>query len=191
MKKGWLVGCGVIFVLFALIGIVALYVMGTYNSLVSLEQGVKEKWAQVESVYQRRVDLVPNLVNATKGYLKHEQKIFEMITDARKKYIDAETPEEKVIAANALQKGLTGLQIAVEDTPELKANTTVLKLMDELAGTENRISVERRRYNEQVRDYNSTIKRFPTNFFANMFVFGEKPFFKAEEGAEKAPEVEL
>lgn len=191
MKKGWLIGCGVLFVLFALVGMVALYVMGTYNSLVSLEQGVKSQWAQVESVYQRRVDLVPNLVNATKGYLKHEQKIFEMITNARKKYIDAETPEAKVVAANELQKGLTGLQIAVEDTPELKANTTVLQLMDELAGTENRIAVERRRYNEQVQEYNSTIKRFPTNFFANMFGFTAKPYFKSEEGAEKAPKVEL
>lgn len=191
MKKGWLIGCGILFALFAFIGIIALYVMGVYNTLVSLEQGVKSQWAQVESVYQRRVDLVPNLVNATKGYLKHEQKIFQMITDARKKYIEADTPEAKVVAANELQRGLTGLQIAVEDTPELKANTTVQQLMDELAGTENRIAVERRRYNEKVQEYNSTIKKFPTNFLANLFGYKDKPYFKAEEGAEEAPEVEL
>lgn len=176
------------------IGIVLLFAaifFGTYNSLVSQATAIDGQWAQVEAQYQRRLDLIPNLVAATQGFLKQERTIFEEIAKARTQYAGAKTTEEKITAATSLEGALGRLLVIMENYPNLKSNETVAKLMDELAGTENRINVERRRFNELVQNYNATIKRVPTNLIAGMFGFREKSYFKAAEGSEKAPKVEL
>lgn len=191
MKKGWLAGCIVIVAVLAVVLFLGFWFVGIYNSIVQKNLAVDQQWGQVESQYQRRYDLVPNLVAATKGYLKQEQTIFQMITDARTKYAGAATPDEKVAAANELETALGRLLVIIEDNPEIKSNQVVSDLMFELAGTENRISVERMRYNEKVGIYNTTIKTFPGRWIAGMFGFSERPFFEAQEGAETAPEVDL
>jgi len=191
MKKGWLAGCIVIVAVLAVLLFMVLWFVGIYNSMVQKNLAVDQQWGQVESQYQRRYDLVPNLVAATKGYLKQEQTIFQMITDARTKYAGAATANEKVAAANELETALGRLLAVIEDNPEIKSNQVVSDLMFELAGTENRISVERMRYNEKVGTYNTTIKTFPGKWLAGMFGFTERAFFESQEGAETAPEVDL
>lgn len=191
MKKGWLAGCIVIAAVFAVILFFGLWFWGIYNSMATKNVAIDQQWGQVEAQYQRRYDLVPNLVAATKGYLKQEQTVFQMITDARTKYAGAATPDEKVAAANELETALGRLLAIIEDNPEIKSNQVVSDLMFELAGTENRISVERMRYNEKVGIYNTTVKTFPGRLLAGMFGFNERPFFEAQEGAETAPEVDL
>lgn len=171
----------------ALIGSIA----GTYNKLVTLNEGVDGQWAQVETVYQRRFDLVPNLVNATKGFLEQERAIYDAITEARTQYADAGSARGQVAAVNNLESALARLLVVVESNPEIKSNTTVAALMSELSGTENRISVERRRFNESVQGYNVTVKRFPTNLWAAMMGFGARDFFESNDGAADAPEVDL
>jgi LemA protein len=178
----------VVIVLLIVVGSLA----GTYNKLVTLNEGVDGQWAQVETVYQRRLDLIPNLVNATKGFLKQEQGIYDKITQARAQYAGSSgNPAAQVEAANALESALSRLLVIVESNPEIKSNQTVSDLMVELAGTENRISVERRRFNETVQTYNIKVKRFPTNLLAGMFGFEDRSFFEASEGAEIAPTVDL
>ncbi len=174
-------------VVLALIGSIA----GTYNKLVTLNEGVDGQWAQVETVYQRRFDLVPNLVNATKGFLEQERAIYDAITDARTQYADAGNARGQVAAANNLESALARLLVVVESNPEIKSNTTVAALMSELSGTENRVSVERRRFNESVQSYNVTVKRFPTNLWATMMGFGARDFFQSDEAAAEAPEVDI
>jgi LemA protein len=191
MKKGWLAGCIIIVAVLAVLLFLSFWFVGIYNSMVQRNLAVDQQWGQVEAQYQRRYDLVPNLVAATKGYLKQEQAIFQMITDARTKYAGAATPDEKVAAANELETALGRLLAIIEDNPEIKSNQVVSDLMFELAGTENRISVERMRYNEKVGIYNTTVKTFPGRLLAGMFGFTERPFFEAQEGAETAPEVDL
>jgi LemA protein len=191
MKKGWLAGYIVIAAVFAVILFFGLWFWGIYNSMATKNVAIDQQWGQVEAQYQRRYDLVPNLVAATKGYLKQEQTVFQMITDARTKYAGAATPDEKVAAANELETALGRLLAIIEDNPEIKSNQVVSDLMFELAGTENRISVERMRYNEKVGIYNTTVKTFPGRLLAGMFGFNERPFFEAQEGAETAPEVDL
>jgi len=164
---------------------------GTYNKLVTLSTGIDGQWAQVETQYQRRFDLIPNLVASTKGFLEQEQEVFGAIAEARTRYNGARTVEEKVESANQVESALGRLLVIVENYPNLKSNETVAKLMDELSGTENRISVERRRFNELVQGYNLTIKRIPTNILAGIFGFRERPYFEAVGGAETAPKVEL
>ncbi|MBD3329266.1 LemA family protein [Candidatus Dojkabacteria bacterium] len=177
----------------AVIGIVvliALILIGQYNSLVRLEQEVNNQQAQVETVLQRRYDLIPNLVESAKGVMDQEQEIFTQIAEARTRYGDAQSgSQEKIEAANNLESSLGRLLVIIENYPELKSNETVQSLMDELAGTENRISVERQRYNDSVTKYNIKIKSFPTNLIAGALGFQEKPLFEAVEGAEVAPEV--
>ena len=180
--------------LLALLGIVAvigILLAGSYNGLVAKNQEVDKQWSQVESQYQRRYDLIPNLVEATKGTLKQEQNVFNDIAQARQNYAGAQTVNEKAEAATQLESSLGRLLVIVENYPELKSNETVLALMDELAGTENRISVERMRFNETVQSYNTQIKSFPTLLIAGMFGFNEKSYFESVDQAETAPQVDL
>lgn len=178
-----------IIVLIVVVGI--FWVVGFYNNLVSKTQGIDNQWAQVETQYQRRFDLIPNLVNTVKGLFEQEQKVFGEIAEARTRYSGAATVDEKAEAAGQLESALGRLLVIIENYPELKSNEAVQQLMDDLAGTENRISVERRRFNDLVQDYNTTIKKVPANLMAPIFGFTERAYFKAAEGAEQAPEVEF
>jgi LemA protein len=189
MKKwGWLIAVGIIVVVLAIIvGSFA----GAYNSMVSQSQAVDAQWAQVENQYQRRYDLIPNLVNSVKGAMAQETAIFTAIADARTKYGGATTVNEKVAAANALDSAVGRLLVVMENYPTLKSIDAVRQLMDELAGTENRIAVERQRFNDRAREYNTNIKSFPMNFLAGMFGFTEKNYFQAVTGATTPPVVNL
>ncbi len=191
MKSTWgcLLAAGGAVVL--VIIIIALSLMGIYNSLVSKSQAIDAQWAQVETQYQRRYDLIPNLVNAVKGMMKQEQTVFQAIDDARTKYGSATTVDAKAEAAGEVETSLGRLIAVMENYPDLKSSQTVTDLMDELAGTENRISVERRRYNDLVQDYNTQIKTFPTNTLAGMFGFAPKEYFQSVTGADQAPKVEF
>lgn len=187
MKKGGII----IIVILAIICIFVLSTFGSYNSLVSLDESVNTQWANVESKLQRRYDLIPNLVESVKGAMAQEKEIFTAIADARAKMSGAQTTTEKVAASNQLEGALGRLLVVMENYPELKSNQNVTALMDELSGTENRISVERDRYNEVVKNYNSAIRRFPKNIMAGMFGFEKRPYFEATEGADKVPEVKF
>jgi LemA protein len=188
MKK-WFIVLAVIVVL---ILIVYQALKFQYNRLVVLDQQVKESFAQVDNVLQRRSDLIPNLVETVKGYAKHEKELFIEVTEARSRWSGAETLKEKEAAANEISSVLSKLLLVVENYPELKASENFLSLQDELAGTENRIAVERKRYNESVNGYNSIAKTFPTIFFVKLFNFdAEKEYFQAEEESRVVPEVKF
>lgn len=172
--------------------IVVLILFGSYNKIVTLHEGIDGSWAQVETVLQRRYDLIPNLVNTVKGYAKHETELLENVTRLRSQWAGAGTRQEKVQAASQLEGFLGRLMVVVERYPDLKANRNFLALQDELAGTENRVAVERRRYNQAVQGYNTTIRRFPGVFIANMAGFEKSDaYFKADEAAQEAPKVEF
>lgn len=169
-----------------------------YNSLVEKQQNVDQSWAQVENQYQRRADLIPNLVNTVKGYSTHEEETLVKVTEARAKAtsitIDADNLTEENLAKfqeaqNELSGALKSLLAVSEAYPDLKANENFMNLQAQLEGTENRIATERQRYTEAVREYNTAIKKFPTNIYAGWFGFETKPQFKADAGAAKAPEV--
>lgn len=171
-----------------------------YNSLVDKQQTVDEAWAQVENQYQRRADLIPNLVNTVKGYSTHESETLQKVIEARAKAtsvtIDAENLNEETLAKyqqaqGELSQALKSLLAVTEAYPDLKANENFMALQAQLEGTENRISTERKRYTEAVKNYNTAIKKFPTVIYAGWFGFDAKPQFKAEAGAEKAPEVKF
>ena len=179
----------VVIVIVVLVLIPLLYLKGTYNSLVTKDEGVKAAWAQVENQLQRRYDLIPNLVETVKGYASHEEEVFLKVTEARSKVGGAGSVSDKIAANNSLSAALSRLLVVVERYPELKANTNFLRLQDELAGTENRIAVERRRYNESVRAFNTTIRSFPTNIFAGIFGFEKAAFFDVPEERQEAPKV--
>jgi LemA protein len=179
----------VVIVIVALILIPLLYLKGTYNSLVTMDEGVKAAWAQVENQLQRRYDLIPNLVETVKGYAAHEEEVFLKVTEARSRVGGAGSVSDKIAANNSLSAALSRLLVVVERYPELKANTNFLRLQDELAGTENRIAVERRRYNESVRAFNAAIRRFPTNIIAGIFGFERAAFFDVPEERQEAPKV--
>lgn len=193
MKKGLVVLIGILVVL----GIGACSISGSYNSMVNLEESVDAAWSQVENQYQRRMDLIPNLVSTVKGYAAHESEVFTNIAEARSKaggQININDPEAlKVYQENQAQLGnaLSRLLMITENYPELKADKNFIALQDQLEGTENRISVERNRFNETVKNYNRKIRTFPTVILANMFGFEKKPYFESEAGAEKAPKVEF
>ena len=176
-------------VIVVLILVPLLYLKGTYNSLVTMDEGVKAAWAQVENQLQRRYDLIPNLVETVKGYASHEEEVFLKVTEARSRVGGAGSVSDKIAANNSLSAALSRLLAVVERYPELKANTNFLRLQDELAGTENRIAVERRRYNESVRAFNTTIRRFPTNILAGIFGFEKAAFFEVPEERQEAPKV--
>lgn len=181
---------GILIGVVAVILIIGVAIGSTYNGIVTKHETIIAKWAQVENQLQRRNDLIPNLVNTVKGYAAHEKTVFENVTKARSQWASASNVDEKVKAAGQMDSALARLLLVVENYPELKADQTFLRLMDELSGTENRIAVERMRYNESVRDYNITVRRVPANIVAGMFGF--KPateYFKAEEKAKTAPVV--
>ncbi|NIA08599.1 MAG: LemA family protein [Nitrospiraceae bacterium] len=180
------------------IGVVAVFLLslysvsiGTYNDLVRLDENVKNSWAQVENQLQRRFDLIPNLVNTVKGYAKHEKEVFVQVTEARSQVARAGTVTQKIASNNALSSALSRLLVVVERYPELKANENFLRLQDELAGTENRLAVERKRYNDAVKIYNIKIRSFPTNVVARMFGFTEGTFFKPPKAVEAVPKVKF
>ncbi|MFH1098093.1 MAG: LemA family protein [Candidatus Desantisbacteria bacterium] len=170
---------------------VAGWLISHYNQMTIAHESVTSSWSQVENQLQRRSDLIPNLVSSAKGYMKHEKEIFTHIADARAKLSGATTIPQKIGASAALEGALSRLLVIVERYPDLKANETMARLMDELAGTENRLSVERRRYNEEVKSFNMLIKRIPQRFLAGIFGFEEATYFKAQEAAKTVPKVEF
>lgn len=186
MKKNVMIGLGVIF---GIVLLVILWYVGTYNSLIRLNEEVNGKWAQVETQYQRRIDLIPNLVNTVKGAANFEQKTLTDITNARSQWQAAVGTEAKVQAANQVESALARLLVVVENYPQLKATQNFLALQDELANTENKISVERGRYNDAVKTFNAKIKTFPAKIVAGNLGYADRTYFEAKEGAENPPEV--
>jgi LemA protein len=173
-----------------LFGLVVLPLSGcSYNKFVGQEEAVKAQWAQVQNQLQRRNDLIPNLVETVKGYASHEESVFKDIADSRSKLLNAKSPEETISAANQQSSALGRLLVVVENYPNLKANEQFNGLMDQLEGTENRISTERMRYNERVQEYNTSRRQFPGNITAKMFSFKDYPFFEAPPAATQAPKV--
>jgi len=164
---------------------------GTYNQFVTLEESVKSSWAQVENQLQRRYDLIPNLVETVKGFAKQEKDVLVEVTNARARVGGATTVPDKISANNELSSALSRLLVVVERYPDLKSNQNFLRLQDELAGTENRIAVERRRYNEAVKTYNVAIRSFPANLLAGMYGFEKAAFFEAPAAAKAAPQVKF
>ena len=177
----------------ALILVVAFYsfFVGNYNKFVKMDVGIKAAWAQVENQLQRRCDLIPNLVETVKGYAKQEKDVLVEVTNARAKVGGAGNIPDKIAANNQLTGALSRLMLVVEKYPDLKSNQNFLKLQDELAGTENRIAVERMRYNETVQVFNEAIRTFPANLLAGMYGFKEAAFFKVDEVAKTAPKVKF
>ena len=176
-------------VAFVLIGV--LWFVGSYNSLITLSETVDTSWAQVENQYQRRADLIPNLVSTVKGYAAHEKELFTEITELRSQWASATTRQGKVAAAQGLDGALSRLLLVAENYPQLKASENFLALQTQLEGTENRVAVERKRYNDAVRVYNIKIKRIPTNIVAGMFDYEKETYFEADEGTENVPEVKF
>ena len=187
-RFGFLIGVGIVVVV---VLIVVGVFWGIYNTLVTKSQAVDAQWGQVETQYQRRYDLIPNLVNSVKGIMTQEQTIFGQISEARTRYAGATTTDEKAIAGGEVEATLAKLLVIMENYPTLRSSESVTNLMDELAGTENRVNVERRRYNDMVRDYNTAIKTFPRNMLAGMFGFEAKEYFKSVSGADQAPVVDF
>lgn len=196
MKKSWIT--------IIVIAVIALFfyssIKGNYNKMVAMDEGVKSQWAQVENVYQRRADLIPNLVNTVKGYAEHEQETLTGVVEARAKAtsttidpsnLNAENIQAFQQAQSGLSSALSKLMVVVERYPDLKANQNFLELQAQLEGTENRITVERQKFNNSAQAFNTFIKQFPKNIYANMFGFEEKAYFKAQENASEAPKVEF
>ena len=190
MNKGLIV----VVVIIAILLLFVLFAFGQYisvrNTLVAKNEAVKAAWSQVDIVLQRRADLIPNLVETVKGYAQQEQTVFGDIAKARSALLSAGTPQEKIAANGQLDGALGRLLLIVENYPQLKSNENFLRLQDELAGTENRIAVERKRYNDTLRDYNTYVQQFPNNVFAGMAGFKPNPaYFEASEGSREAPKV--
>ena len=187
MKKSTIVIIVVVVILVAIIaGLVS-----SYNGVVSLSEEVDNKFATIDTMLQRRADLIPNLVNTVKGYTNQEQAVIDSVTDARAKLAGANSVEEKANADQELTSALNNLLVVVENYPDLKSSQNFINLSDELAGTENRIATARKDYNDAVREYNTKIKRFPTNIVSGMFGYGEKEYFQASEGSEEVPTVDF
>lgn len=180
-----------IIVIAAIVVIIAGVFIGSYNGLIDAEESVGEAYANIDGQLQRRNDLIPNLVNTVKGYAAHETEVFDAVSDARARLAGASTPEETIAADGELSSAIGRLLAISEAYPELKANETFLSLQDELAGTENRISVARKDYNSAAKAYNVKIRRFPTNILAGMFGFEKKDLFEAAAGAENVPSVDF
>ena len=195
-KKGWII-LGVIVVILLLFYSSA---KNTYNTMVNLQEGVNKQWSDVENVYQRRADLIPNLVNTVKGYATHEKETLTQVIEARAKATSVNINADNLNAQNIQQfqqaqqgvsSALSKLMVVVEKYPDLKANQNFLELQAQLEGTENRIAVERRKFNQAAQNYNTYIRRFPKNIYASIFNFDKKTYFEALKGAEKAPEVKF
>ena len=196
MKKGTIILIAVVVVIFLIIS----NAISRYNSMVSMEEGVDAAWSQVENVYQRRADLIPNLVATVKGVAEFEKETFTAVTEARSKVgsinMEGITDNPQALqnfqqAQGQLSSALSRLMVVVEKYPDLKANQNFLDLQAQLEGTENRIAVERGRYNTAAQAYNTNIRKFPGSIYAGMFGFEKKAYFEAETGAEKAPKVEF
>ena len=175
----------------AVIAVIALMVISGYNSLVSKEESVDTAYSNVSVMLERRADLIPNLVNTVKGYMEHETEVIENITTARENLLGAKNIDEQMEANDQLTASLDALMVVVENYPDLKASENFIQLSDELAGTENRISTARKDYNDEVKSYNTAIKKFPTNILASMFGFEQKEYFEDKESATEVPEVEF
>lgn len=184
MKKSTIIGLGIVAVLLV-VG------FGSYNSLITGSEAVDNQWAQVETQYQRRFDLIPNLVESVKGIMNQEQEIFTAIAEARTRYSGAQSVDEKAQAAGQVESALGRLLVITENYPQLKSSETVQTLMAQLEGTENRVSVERSRFNDTVRDYNLLTKRFPGMVFAKIFGFEARSYFEAATGADTTPKVQF
>ncbi len=201
MKRSMIVGCSIAGAVILILAIIIFWGIGAYNNLVTLNEQVNQSWSQVENQYQRRADLIPNLVNTVKGYADFERGVLTDVTEARARVSQFNVTPEVLNDPQAFQKfqqlqgelsgALSRLLVTVENYPQLKANENFLQLQAQLEGTENRISVERRSFNETVQNYNTTIKRFPNSFFAGIFGFREKEYFKSAPGAETVPKVEF
>ncbi len=171
--------------------IVAIYGVSSYNSFVSAEENVDNKFSQVDNQLKRRSDLIPNLVETVKGYAKHEQEAIDSVTQARAQLAGAKTPENKADADQQLSSALNRLLVVVEKYPDLKANENFRSLMDSLEGTENRLAVARKDYNDEVTEYNKSVKRFPKNMLARTFGFDKKPYFEVTNEEKEAPKVDF
>lgn len=182
---------GPIAVIVGIIVVLGIILVPSYNKFVNLEEDVDQSYAQVETQLQRRMDLIPNLVNTAKGYSAHEEKVFKDIADARAQLAGARGPEEQAAANDNLTTALGRLLVVQENYPDLKADKQFTQLMDELAGTENRIGVARKDYNDVVANYNRQTKRFPGKLVASIFGFDEKEYFKADPAATEAPKVDF
>ncbi len=201
MNKGTMTGLGCLAIIIIAVLIVGASAMGTYNGLVKEQQNVNAKWSQVENDYQRRADLIPNLVATVKGYAGHEKETLEAVTASRAQVGSMQvTPEilnnpaefqKYQQAQSGLTSALSRLMVVVERYPDLKANQNFLDLQSQLEGTENRITVARMRFNEAAQTYNTKVKQFPSNIFARMFGFKEKAYFQSAPGSEKAPVVDF
>ena len=201
MKKGVIVSLSIVGVIILLLVILISWGIRTYNNLVTINEEVNQSWSQVENQYQRRADLIPNLVNTVKGYANFERGVLTDVTEARAKVSQFNITPEVLNDPQAFQKfeqlqgslssALSRLLVTVENYPELKANENFLQLQAQLEGTENRITVARQKFNEVTKNYNVVIKRFPAAFFAGIFGFKEKAYFKSIPGAETAPKVEF
>ncbi len=187
MKKSLII----VGIILAIILIPIMMAVGTYNSLVQLDEDANAQWAQVENQLKRRADLIPNLVNTVQGFASQEKEVLIGVTEARSRLETAASPEEAAEANAQLTNALSRLNVVVERYPELKSNENFIRLQDELAGTENRIAVARRDYNESARIFNSRIRRFPTNILANMFGFDGKEYFEVGEEDQEVPEVDF
>ena len=193
MNKKFAIGCVVVFVLVVLIAVAIFFgvLVNIRNNMTAKNVKVDQEWSQVQNVYQRRLDLIPNLAEAAKAYLKLEKDIFKSIADARAGIAAAKTPSALDSATKEVNSFIRDFRVVVEDTPELKASETIKDLMNQLEGTENRITVERQRFNESVGDYNTYIKMWPQSIIASRYGFEPRDFFQAEAGADVAPGINL
>lgn len=201
MKRGMILGCSIAGAILVIVIILVIWGIGAYNNLVTLNEEVTQTWGQVENQYQRRADLIPNLVSTVKGYAEFERGVLTDVTEARARVSQMTVTQEVLNDPQAFQRfqqtqgelsgALSRLLVTVENYPQLKANENFLQLQQQLEGTENRINVARNRFNEVVQRYNTTIKRFPNTIFASLFNFTEKQYFKAAPGSEVAPKVEF
>ena len=191
MKNSMKVLLAFVVAMVIVVGAGGMWYVNTFNSFVTLSNEVDNQWANVESKLQRRVDLIPNLVNSVKGIMDQEKEVFGKLADARAKLAGAGTINEKVEASTEVEGALSRLLVVMENYPELKSSENVSQLMDELAGTENRISVERDRYNETVKGYNNKIQRFPSSIIANSKGYEQREYFRAQPGSEVAPTVDF
>ena len=187
MKKGWII-LGVILLVVLITG---LSCVGRYNGFVTTNEQIDASWAQVVTVLQRRADLIPNLVSTVSGFAEQEKEIFLEVANARSRLLGASSQAQAAAANAGLSLGLGRLLAISEAYPQLRSNENFIRLQDELAGSENRIAVERRRYNDAVQVYNTEVRQFPNNLMAGMFGFGDREYFEAEEGAQELPVVEF
>lgn len=185
MKKGAVVGLAVL----VIIAIIGFSMVGTYNDMVDKSEEVDNKFSTISVQLERRADLIPNLVSTVKGYMKHEEDVIDSVTKARENLVNAKSISDKAKANDELSSAINNLLVLVENYPKLEANTTFINLQDELAGTENRIAVARKDYNDAVSEYNKVTKKFPSNLLASMFNFEEKEYFEANASANEVPNV--